>query len=429
MTQLRALGALLLAAALLTGCGGGGAAQSLNPAASSANAQLPTAVAQAQQAQTAVDPAIVAADNTLGLNLLTTLLPGDGGNVAISPLSVAIALQVLYNGAQGSTQQAMAQALDLGTLSAQTVNSDNAALQAALIDPDPKVDLTIANSLWLWQSDNPVNPTFTQTDETYYGATIGNLAGAPADVNAWVDTETHGLIPQILPPDLPPSAFRDAIIANALYFKGTWTTAFDPSQTAAAPFTLSDGTQASVPFMNQAGSFDYYAGTLGGTSFQALRIPYGSGRLAMLLVLPEPGADLDQFVAGITTEELDGWVAQLEPSQVSLSLPRFTTQYGTSLVPSLTQRGMGVAFGASADFSALAPNAYVSFIQHATVIEVDETGTVAAGATVIGVTDTIAVPTIPMSLNHPFWYAIQDGKTGELLFIGVMMNPLASGST
>jgi hypothetical protein len=26
-------------------------------------------------------------------------------------------------------------------------------------------------------------------------------------------------------------------------------------------------------------------------------------------VLPEPGADLDQFVAGITTEELDGWVA------------------------------------------------------------------------------------------------------------------------
>jgi serpin B len=149
---------------------------------------------------------------------LTTLLPGDGGNVAISPLSVAIALQVLYNGAQGSTQQAMMQALDLGTLSAQTVNSDNAALQAALVDPDPKVDLTIANSLWLWQSNNPVNPTFTQTDETYYGATIGNLAGAPANVNAWVDTETHGLIPQILPPDLPPSAFRDAIIANALYF-------------------------------------------------------------------------------------------------------------------------------------------------------------------------------------------------------------------
>jgi serine protease inhibitor len=115
---------------------------------------------------------------------------------------------------------------------------------------------------------------------------------------------------------------------------------------------------------------------------------------------------------------------------VSVSLPRFTTQYGTSLKPSLTQVGMGIAFDPQlADFSALAPRAYVSFIQHATVIEVDETGTVAAGATVIGVTDTIAVPTIPMRLNHPFWYAIQDGKTGELLFSGVMMNPLASGST
>jgi serine protease inhibitor len=28
-----------------------------------------------------------------------------------------------------------------------------------------------------------------------------------------------------------------------------------------------------------------------------------------------------------------------------------------------------------------------------------------------------------LSLNHPFFYAIRDDLTGELLFIGTMMNP------
>jgi serine protease inhibitor len=27
------------------------------------------------------------------------------------------------------------------------------------------------------------------------------------------------------------------------------------------------------------------------------------------------------------------------------------------------------------------------------------------------------------TMDHPFFYAVQDDKTGELLFIGVLMNP------
>jgi serine protease inhibitor len=28
-----------------------------------------------------------------------------------------------------------------------------------------------------------------------------------------------------------------------------------------------------------------------------------------------------------------------------------------------------------------------------------------------------------MTMDHPFFYAIQDGQTGELLFVGILMNP------
>jgi serine protease inhibitor len=413
------IGALLAAGMIVVGCDGGSPSGNAPPTTSLSSDAIPTAVASAQKAATPVAPAMVTADNAFGLSLFDTLLDGSrGGNIAISPLSVALALQVLYNGAAGSTQQAMAQTLELGTLSDQALNSDNAALQASLISVDPKVQLTIANSLWVAESGGPVLPSFTQTDETYYGATVGDLAGAPADVNAWVDSETHGLITQLM----PPGEYVDAIIANVLYFKGQWTTAFDQSNTAAAPFTLSSGSQTSVDLMHQTGSFAYAEGALRGVDFQAVRIPYGQGRLSMLIVLPAAGADVTSFVTAITLGDLNGLIAQLDPYMVAIALPRFTASYGSSLTGALTSMGMGIAFGPSADFSALAPGFSVNVVEHKTVVEVDETGTVAAAATGIGVT-TVAPQQYTITMDHPFLYAIQDDKTGELLFIGVLMNP------
>lgn len=415
--------ALLALAAALTGCGGSSStsneAQRLPlPTASSGDA-VPSAVASAQKAGTPVNPTIVNADNTFGLNLLETLLAGnDGGNIAISPLSVALALQVLYNGAAGSTQQAMAQTLVLGALSDQALNDQNAALQASLLSPDLKVQLTVANSLWIDQSGGQVLPAFTQMDQTYYGAMVGDLDGAPANVNAWVDSETHGLITALL----PPGQYQYAIIANVLYFKGEWTTTFDSNATAAAPFTLGDGTQTSAQLMHQTGPFPYASGTLHGSGFQAMSIPYGEGRFSMLIVLPDVGVSVTSFVAGMTMGDLDGVIGQLQTSTVTVALPRFTASYGNTLIPALTAMGMDVAFHPTADFSALAPAFWVNVIEHKTVIEVDETGTVAAAATGVSTTAVVS-PQAVMVMDRPFFYAIKDNQTSELLFIGVLMNP------
>jgi serine protease inhibitor len=416
-----AIGAAAALALLLAGCGSSVSVSAISGAMAGTSA---SAVLQARADETPVDPAIVTADNGFGLKLLNTLISGAGGNVAISPLSVSLALQVLYNGAAGSTQQAMSQTLELGPLDTQQLNDDNAGLQASLIDPDPNVQLAIANSLWIDQAEYPVQSTFIQTDQTYYAATIGDLAGAPANVNAWVDSKTEGLIAQILPPNLPPSEFRIAILANVLYFKGSWTTSFDSTQTAPAPF-LTGGTQVSAQMMRQTGPFDYFQGTQQGTSFQAVRIPYGQGRMSMLVVLPTAGTNLTSFLAGLDAGTLASWNAKFQSTQVALQLPRFTASYQASLAGALTSLGMGVVFTPrEADLSALAPGATVSYVAHATQVEVDETGTVAAAATVVTVTPTVALPApAQMVMDHPFFYAIQDDATGALLFVGVMMNP------
>jgi serpin B len=415
----------LILAGAMAGCGGSsmdGAMPSspMQPSPpSGTGSTAPPAVMQAQQANTPVDPAIVTADNSFGLNLLQNLNSGATGNVAIAPISVAMALQIVYNGAAGATQQGMAQTLELGSLSIQDLNNDNAALQGSLLNPDPQVNLTIANSLWMHLDTNPLPVAFTQMDQTYYGATVGDLAGAPTNVNDWVSTETDGLITSILPSANYASVV--AVIANVIYFKGQWSTAFDPGQTAAAPFNLTNGTQVSVPMMHQSATYGY----LQGANFQAVRIPYGQGRLSMLVVMPDSSTTLNSFVAGLTPYMLNGWEGQLQTGMGNLSLPKFTTTFGASLVQPLTTLGMQAAFCADpvVSFPGLG-QVCIQDVEHKTVVEVDESGTVAAGATTVTIVPTaVEVPLFTLTLDHPFLYAIRDDKTGELLFIGTMMNP------
>jgi serine protease inhibitor len=411
-------------ASAVSGCGGssmdGGTSPMPPPGPPSSPAStVPPAVMQAQQANTPVDPAIVTADNTFGLNLFQNLNSAATGNVAIAPISVAMALQIVYNGAGGATQQGMAQTLALGSLSTQDLNNDNAALQGSLLNPDPLVQLTIANSLWMHLDTNKVPATFTQMDQTYYGATVGDLAGAPANVNSWVSTETDGLITSILPNANYASVV--AVIANVIYFKGQWSTEFDPNLTATAPFTLMDGTQVSVPMMHQSASYGY----LQGANFQAVRIPYGAGRFSMLVAMPDAGTSLNGFVASLTPAMLSGWVGQLQTGMGNLSLPKFTATYGASLVQPLSTLGMQAAFCADpqASFPGLGL-VCIQDVEHKTVVEVDESGTVAAGATTVTLTPTaVPVPLFTLTLDHPFLYAIRDDETGELLFIGTMTNP------
>jgi serine protease inhibitor len=423
---------LILAFTALSGCGGGSGSAMNSPGGTSGgtggtsggNGAAPPAVMTAKNDGTPVDPAVVSADNSFGLNLFQKLNAGASGNVAIAPISVAMALQILYNGAGGSTQQQMAGTLQLGAMSTQVLNNDNAALQASLMDADPQVQITLANSLWVHlsgDSANSVLPTFTQMDQTYYGATVGDLAGAPANVNAWVSSETNGLITQILP-NANYAAVK-AVLANVIYFKGQWSSPFDPNQTLSALFTLGDGTQVSAEMMRQTGSYAYVEGP----NFQAISLPYGQGRFSMILVLPNSGVALNTFVAGITVATLNTWVSQLQMGVGNVSLPRFTSTYSTSLPPALTALGMGSVFcpGTDADFSALSSQAVcVSDVEHKTIVEVDESGTVAAGVTTVTVGPTaVPAPQFSMTLDHPFFYAIRDDSTGELLFVGTLVNP------
>jgi serine protease inhibitor len=368
------------------------------------------------------DPAVIDADNEFGLKLFKTLTADADDNVAISPTSVAMALQIVFNGAKGPTRGAMAAALQLNSLNAQHVNVANRALQASLASAGPQIQLTIANSLWMQRGGREVVPSFTRINKDYYAAEIGDLAGAPDNVNAWILKKTNGLIVRVL----PQKDYRDAVsvIANAIYFKGAWTAAFDPKSTASGPFTTGSGRQVTCPMMKQRGHFPY----LQAADFRAIRLAYGADRrLSMVILLPNGGVSLGAVVAEATLDNLKHWLTQFRSVKVELSLPRFKVSYKHSLPAALKTLGMGIAFDQTrADFSGIAPRTSLSDVEHATLVQVDESGTTAAAATSATAVTTAVAPLEIFSADHPFFYAIFDGTTGALLFVGTLSNPTST---
>jgi len=293
------------------------------------------------------------------------------------PLSLALCLDMIYNGAAGQTQAGMAQAMHLGGLTPAQVNQGTAALMASLLTADASATLELANSIWARPG---VSTTFLGTDQTYYGANLGTLEGAPATVNAWVSAQTKGRIPFILDSGLDCSQLA-ALVVNAIYFKGSWTSAFDAKNTRPMPFTRLDGSQVTCQMMTQETGLDC-AETAQAT---VGRLPYGNGRFAMVFLLPAPGTSLAALVATLDADAWGGLMAKLAQRPYQIYLPKFTSNWSASLVRPLTSLGMGTAFDpVLADFSAMAPGLHLDLILQKTTVAVDETGTVAAAATAGG---------------------------------------------
>lgn len=372
-----------------------------------------------------VDAKVITANNKFGFKLFSEILKQnnakDDQNIFISPFSVAIALAMTYNGANGETKQAMAQTLELQGISLEDVNSANAALIAALQNLDRKVQLTIANSLWAKQ-DYPLNPDFLQNNQNFYKANVTNLDFSAPDaasiINDWVQQSTNGKIDRIIDKVKPDDAL---FLINAIYFKGKWATQFDEKQTADYPFYLANAGQKQHPMMSQSGKYKYYETE----KFQAVSLPYGNdGRLSLYIFLPRQDSSLGEFSQNLNAN-WEKWMTQFRNRQGDIRLPRFKIESDLTLNDTLKALGMEVAFGEKANFSGIANNLALSEVKHKTFVEVNEEGTEAAAVTSVGVVLTSATVEQPfeMIVDRPFFCAIRDNQTGAVLFMGSVVEP------
>ena len=75
-------------------------------------------------------------------------------------------------------------------------------------------------------------------------------------INDWVSDQTVGNIRDLLPMNTV-DASTDAVLVNAVYFKGLWQSKFMPERTKRKVFYLEQSNFTTAHFMEQKGSFSY----------------------------------------------------------------------------------------------------------------------------------------------------------------------------
>lgn len=360
--------------------------------------------------------------SAFGVELLRRSRTGDKGAL-VSPLSVILALGMTANGADGETLAAFEKVLGLDL---ETLNGVCAAMLEEYSALGGSTQAELVNSLWA-DPDLVIREEFVARCAANYAAELFQAdLQSPATVealNGWVSNATHGLIPSLL------DKFDDtALLAlvNAVYLKNKFLYPFEaPFREWTLPFTAADGVVTEPYGMSNGTRYEEYIAAANG---RGVVLPYDDGRLGLLLMLPNEGLSLSEYLSSWDGTTVKALLDARERTRVNLTMPKFKAEWSGSLADTLADLGLAVAFDPdAADFLPMGTSVrdnplYVGDVIHKTSFEVNEEGTEAAAVTAVIMMEATSVapfdPPIYLTLDRPFVYSIVDLETGLPLFLG-----------
>lgn len=377
---------------------------------------------------------LVDANNQFAFEFFANIKDQERGNIFFSPYSISTALAMTAEGARGATAEEIQKVFHLPADDTER-RSAIAAIYNRINTKDAKYQLNTANALWA-QKDYSIQNDYLETVEKYYGGRATNLdfAGAAETarltINQWVEDQTNDKIKNLFEEGTLDELTR-LVLVNAVYFKGTWDTPFDKANTKDEDFTSAEGQTVKAPMMaytDGENNFNY-----GETEdLQLLEMRYEGKKLSMLVLLPKNN-DISALEKSLTTENLKSWKEQMTYRKVNIFLPKFKTETKYNLNDNLMEMGMPLAFQpptptSGADFTGMTKERelYIGVVVHQAFVEVNEEGTEAAAATGIGMRATSAEmpkPPVEFKADHPFIFLIQEMESGNILFMGRVMNP------
>jgi serpin B len=339
-------------------------------------------------------------------------------------------VSMVYEGTRGETGEEMQSVFHFPEDDI-TRRSNFAAIHNRLNKADAKYTLSTANSLWV-QEGYDVLKDYLDTIESYYLGEVNRVDFRKASetsqaINGWIESKTNNKIKDMF----SPGSFNEmtrVVLANAVYFKGKWVKQFDKSDTTERDFRAGQGSTLKVPTMELTGEdaeFNY----MENDEVQVLEMLYDGEDLSMIVILPRDD-DPSLVEESLTAAKLDEWKGELAKQRVDVFMPKFSFTLEYSMSGILGEMGMPTAFvPGEADLSGIGGTGdlFIQAIVHKAFVDVNEEGTEAAAATGIVVGATSAVPEIKtFRADHPFMFIIQHRETGNVLFMGRVVNPLGA---
>lgn len=342
-------------------------------------------------------------------------------NWLVSPFSLQCALGMLSNGAAEETHDEILYTLGLSQYSQEEVNAYFKKLIEGLHTVNSAITVKTANSVW-GNAGVPLKEDFQKMNIENYSAMVSQLdfsdPSAVDQINAWCNQTTEGLIPSILD-EVNPTA--TVYLLNSLYFKARWESEFAPEKTQEGDFSALSGKMVKADFMQTQRMAAYVENEW----FTSTSLSYQNGSYVMRLILPQPEISIDQVLQALSESDGNLW-KNVVLADINLKMPRFTLENKMDLIPALQALGMKTAFTNEADFSSMSDVAtYISLVQQATRLKVDEEGSEGAAVTVIegDLMSPLPEEKVDFFLDRPFLFQILEPATGTVLFMGQVGSP------
>ena len=348
------------------------------------------------------------------------------GNLVFSPYSISSSVAMAYAGSRGTTKAQMEDVFHLAVTGDEFHKTFRHINDRLLADAKGRrYDLKMMNSLWYADSAE-INADYRRVVKNYYGASALpvnmklNPESARRIINSWFEKQSRGKFKDLIAAGKLSPQTR-LVLANAIYFKGAWSSKFDKRNTEKTQFTLLDGKQVVVPMMRQTGKFNYTETD----KFQALELPYRGSKLSMVILLPKEPDGLTNVEKSLSKENIEEWLNGMSKQEIDVDLPKFKFRSKLALVEPLKSLGLTEAFSVhSADFSGIdgEKDLFISDVLHAAMVEVSEMGTEAAAASSAAIADGLR-SSIAFRAYHPFIFLIRQTDPTAILFLGRLVNP------
>lgn len=393
---------------------------------------------------------VVEANNKFAFDFYNQIIKEEKENVFFSPYSISMALAMTYEGAKTETAEEMKKVFHFPENSILRPNS--AAIYNQINKKDKSYTLRTGNALWV-QRDYPFLQDYLSRVENYYGGKAANLdfiqetESSRQTINKFIEEQTNNRIKELIKPGVLNPNTR-LVLTNAIYFLGDWRYQFDKKNTRDMDFFITPENSVKVPMMHMSSRdmrdmkpeparFNYAELE----KLQILELPYKDNELSMIIVLPKNHETYD-FQTGETInyeytlediefnfENFQEYRSKMQETSLdSIFLPKFEFETDYDLNEVLIDLGMPTAFTGAADFSGMTgqKDLFIGAVLHKAFVKVDEKGTEAAAATAVVMTESSGIQRNIFKADHPFIFLIQEIETGNILFMGRVMDPSAS---
>ncbi len=361
------------------------------------------------------------------------------GSFVFSPFGVRSTLALSAVGARGDTATELAESLRAkgGTTSKWHHSFSNVQAQVLCPQGERSRKIEFANGLFL-QDGMDLKDSFVASLEKNYAATPhpadfkDDTADAKAAINDWINDQTQGKIANIVAPKTVTRKTK-LLLVNGLSLSDRWSAPFDPAETRNEAFYLAPKQAKKTPMMHQLETLSFVKES----GFQALLLPTERERTAMVVFLPTRVDGLAALETNMTAPVMKSTFKALRnrasQALVSVTMPKFRMTQFSNHTGVLMALGIQKPFlTGKANFTGIDggnQKLFVSAAVQKTVVDVGEGGLESPVPETVEEVKTTAhpEPAATFRADHPFLFSILDSATGEILYMGRVMNPTLDG--